>query len=799
MKAWLFILFLLTVSTTWAQEESDLRQIYLQAEEEYNIGHFDASIRLLDNGMPHFKGALKVSAYRLLSLCHLGKDQPLEAERFTTLLLKEDPYYNATIHDPLRFADMVERLKRGEQTTITTASQQAESVQEAPVPVTVITEKMIEAIEANSLKEVLATYVPGITVIEGNSELNVAMHGVYSSEQQKILILLNGHRLNSRSTNAQAPDYSISMDKVKQIEVLRGPASSLYGNAAVTAVVNIITKDGRDLNGVSAKVGIGSFDTYKADLLFGKSGLNMNILAWTSVYASEGEKIFHPASATGVWRYFPLDGYTYINGFNRKPAYDIGCILQWDRNWKLYLNHQHAKMQSTYAYIALKAPYVYDKYRRINGQMPGHSRTVSRAELEYNNAWGKFTFDANAYVDMEQQLNYEIDGDSLPPGFILSLPEGEIMDSIVATRGFFQTVSWTDFTYGIMAKSTYSYGKESGMHGTLLFGGQFEQYRMVSSEASVGEDFDKILLTMSQRNSQIHLGSEWTFSTFFQGKHFFSPRLIANIGMRFDYKHRFNGKTMYAFSPRIALIYKLNNWNLKASYARSFVDAPYFYRANKVASYRGSENLNPEYLDALQLSALFSMPSIYLEYDCNLYYNRLNGILYNDKSAANTERPVYTNAGFLNLFGVENSFSYTPPGLDIRMNLTYQRVLDSQNYSVTGSKINGVPAISMNLVVSKSLLQRAKQSLWATASLSCYSKQNMPVSGIKDGVSYTDLNYKIKASSIVDLALRYKFKRIETSLVCKNLLDTRYTRASSYDIDVLQQGRSFMWKIGYNF
>ena len=204
-------------------------------------------------------------------------------------------------------------------------------------------------------------------------------------------------------------------------------------------------------------------------------------------------------------------------------------------------------------------------------------------------------------------------------------------------------------------------------------------------------------------------------------------------------------------------------------------------------------------MDALQLSALFSMPSIYLEYDCNLYYNRLNGILYNDKSAANTERPVYTNAGFLNLFGVENSFSYTPPGLDIRMNLTYQRVLDSQNYSVTGSKINGVPAISMNLVVSKSLLQRAKQSLWATASLSCYSKQNMPVSGIKDGVSYTDLNYKIKASSIVDLALRYKFKRIETSLVCKNLLDTRYTRASSYDIDVQQQGRSFMWKIGYSF
>ena len=694
---------------------------------------------------------------------------------------------------------MIERLKRGEETTITTASQQAESVDEAPVPVTVITEEMIKTIGANSLKEVLATYVPGITIVEGNSELNVAMHGVYSSEQQKILIMLNGHRLNSRATNAQAPDYSISLEKVKQIEVLRGPASSLYGNAAVTAVVNIITKDGRDLDGLSVSVGAGSFGTYKADLLFGKSGVNMNFLGWASVYSSEGEKIYYPASATGVWRLFPMDGYVYLNGFNRKPAYDIGCILQWNRNWKFYINHQHAKMQSAYAYVALNAPYTYDKYRRMNGEKPGHARTSSRAELQYSNLWNNFSFDANIYVDIEKQLNYEADGDSLPSGFIVHLPVGEVMDSVIATKGFFQTVSWDDYTYGLTAKGAYSYGNERKMHGTLLLGVQLENYVMSSSEASIGDDFDKVLVTMSEHNSQIRLGNEWSFSTFLQEKHYFSSHLIANVGIRYDYKRRFNGRVMHAFSPRLAFIYKLNRWNFKACYARSFVDAPYFYRANTVATYRGSEDLKPEYLDAVQLSAMYSVPSIYLTYDCNFYYNKLTGLLYNDKQAANTERPVYSNAGSLDLFGIENSFSYNPPGLDIYMNLTYQRVLNANNYVVIGHQVEGIPAVTMNLVASKLIYRHGLHNLWLNGNLSCYSKQRMGVSSYLDGTMYVNDDYRIKGTAIVDMSLSYKFKNIETSLLCKNMIGTRYTRASLYGIDVLQQGRSFMWKIGYTF
>lgn len=773
---------------------------YIAAETAYRDGRIREAVSLLQDGEGEYDESLRPNVCRLYALCHLALDDTEKTEKYVRMLLKYMPYYAISLDDPIRFVDMVKKY-RISQSTVVTASQQLETLEEVPVPVTLITEEMIRAIGSNNLKEVLTTYVPGITAVEGNSELNLAMHGVYSSVQQKILIMLNGHRLNSRATNAQAPDYSISLDKVKQIEVLRGPASSLYGNAALTAVVNIITKNGHDVDGISVRTGIGSFGTYKADLLAGKSGANMNFLSWASVYSSEGEKIHYTESSTGVWRYYPLNGNIYINGFNRKPVYDIGCITQWDGHWKLYFNIQHAKMQPVYSYVAVKAPYSYEKYRRINGEKPGNSRTTLRGELQYNRQWSKWSLDATLYADMERQMNYEADGDSLPDGFFIIPPEDEVLDSLAAKRGFFQMVGWNDYAYGINVKSGRSYSVGNAGHGNLLAGCQLENYTMLSSDAHVGDNYDRIAVTLSEHNSQIRSGNELSFSAFAQIKHYLTSRFIANIGLRYDYKRRFNGKKLHAFSPRAAFIYKTGRLSLKACYARSFVDAPYFNRASTVASYRGSENLAPEYMDAIQLCATWLIPSSHLEYDCNLYYNSLDGLIYYDRAAASGHEndPVYSNAGSLNLFGVENSFSYTPPGARIFLNLTWQSVLHSRNYLVNDNRVDGIPAVTVNLVASKRVFDSSRHSLWVNADLSCYTRQSIHASAFRDGKFLEDDNYPIKGSALLGIGLCYRFLKLEHCLTCKNVFNTRYTRASSYNIDVPQQGRHLMWTVRYSF
>ncbi|MBR0259037.1 MAG: TonB-dependent receptor plug domain-containing protein, partial [Prevotella sp.] len=227
--------------STDLQAGENYRAIYDQAEQDYNIGRIEEARKALVDNLSDFPISLQLSAYRILSLCALGLDDNDEAERYVRMILDVNPYYSTTLSDPQRFIDMVEDIKGGRNATITTASSQAESLNEVPVPTTLITREMIQDCGARNLQEVLVTYVPGMNIVDGNDDINIAMRGIYSNGQEKILIMLNGHRLNSFATNIAAPDFSMSLDKVRQIEVLRGPASSLYGGVSLTAVVNVIT------------------------------------------------------------------------------------------------------------------------------------------------------------------------------------------------------------------------------------------------------------------------------------------------------------------------------------------------------------------------------------------------------------------------------------------------------------------------------------------------------------------------------------------------------------------------------
>ena len=294
-----------------AQEKQNQRQVYEKAEEAYQIGQLDQAIELLEDHLNDFSGNLRQSALRLVSICYLAQDDTDKSEQYARALLSINPYYTS-VQDP---------IKSGRSSTVTTASSQAESINEAPVPVTVITREMIDQLSNNkSIGQILATYVPGLNEVSAYSISNVAMHGVYTSSQEKILVMENGHRLNMRATNNGKLDYAISTEKIDHIEILRGPASSLYGNVALTAVVNIITKSGREINGVKGKYGYGSYGTHRADFIAGTTLLDADVMAWASIYTSQGRKIDVPEFSDNSMT--PHDGSVYVGGYREKPSYD---------------------------------------------------------------------------------------------------------------------------------------------------------------------------------------------------------------------------------------------------------------------------------------------------------------------------------------------------------------------------------------------------------------------------------------------------------------------------------------------
>ena len=120
---WATINILISGSLFAQQAEMDHRQRFALAESEYQIGHLDNAIDMLNREVATYSGTLKVSAYRLLALCYLAQDDMENANQCVDLLLKEDPYYSISFNDPERFAELIRNRKEGK-TTLVTASQE---------------------------------------------------------------------------------------------------------------------------------------------------------------------------------------------------------------------------------------------------------------------------------------------------------------------------------------------------------------------------------------------------------------------------------------------------------------------------------------------------------------------------------------------------------------------------------------------------------------------------------------------------------------------------------------------------
>ena len=761
-----------------AQDNNESRQIYLQAEEEYQVGRLEQALKLLQTNINDFDGNLKQNAYRLIALCYLAQDNTSQTETYAKLLLQENPYYTS-IQDPVRFEDIIKRLKTGRSATVTTASSQAESINEAPVPVTIITAEMIEMLGYNkNLNQILAAYIPGVSVVASSTLDNIAMHGAYSTGQEKILIMENGHRLNARSTNLGRTDYAINTQKIDHIEVLRGPASSLYGNVALTAVVNIITKEGTSINGISAQYGYGSLHTHKADLLAGTHFMNCDISAWASFYSSAGEdRYISPERDQSLDIYRAVapatyGGYGHINKYADKPSYDVGVNLKLN-DFSLMFSRKSGK--KAHQYSMLGQLFNYDEYRRYDGNKPGYAMDENHADIGYKKSWGNFSFNASVYGDWYNIDDYSVASDAMKysafneDGTPMKDEDGNPV--YTEWNGAYQIYGWKEMTVGTTMRGDCNYTL-GGMNGNILAGMQYEYFSMYDSYAIVGQDFDAIQFLVRESENPVLSGRENIISFFLQDKHYFTKKLILNAGLRFDSKYRANGTRINALSPRLAFIYTpRTDFSMKLSYSRSFVDAPYFYRRNTDNSYLGAEGLKSEYLNAIQFDVLGEIAPIHLSYDVNLFYNKFTDIIY-AIPGAKLEDVKYRNSGKLDIIGAEMDVHYNYKRLRADLTASYTHLLSAKDYYYHDNHIFSVPNFVTNGVFSYKLLNKASNNLWITSNIRFST--NSYIQKVNAEVYEEE---KMPSSFIFDLGVRYQMGNHMTLRVdCENLFDkTTYT------------------------
>ncbi|MDP1570550.1 MAG: TonB-dependent receptor [Vicinamibacterales bacterium] len=143
---------------------------------------------------------------------------------------------------------------------VVTASRVEQQLVNAPATVSVVTADVIASSPATNYAELLRS-VPGMNITQISArDFNITMRGATSTLATSQLALLDGRSLYLDFFGFVAWDLlPVNPNELRQIEVIRGPASAVWGANALNGVINFISKTPRELHGDSLTISAGMF------------------------------------------------------------------------------------------------------------------------------------------------------------------------------------------------------------------------------------------------------------------------------------------------------------------------------------------------------------------------------------------------------------------------------------------------------------------------------------------------------------------------------------------------------------
>lgn len=156
---------------------------------------------------------------------------------------------------------------------IVTANRGASRIADVPARVTLISSAAIESRPVTTVDEMLST-VPGLNVSRSfgifSHKSSVTMRGLSGNEQARVLVMIDGIPVN-KSDGGSVNWNLIDPAMVERIEVVKGPASSMYGSNAMGGAINVITRRPQDDLSGRITAGYGTFNTFSGRVRLGQN------------------------------------------------------------------------------------------------------------------------------------------------------------------------------------------------------------------------------------------------------------------------------------------------------------------------------------------------------------------------------------------------------------------------------------------------------------------------------------------------------------------------------------------------
>ena len=164
--------------------------------------------------------------------------------------------------DEIAEAEKEGKVRLEEEITVVSASKVESRLVDAPATMSVITAQQLEANPAQNYADLFRS-VPGVNAIQLSArDVNLTSRQSTSSLSNSQLVLVDGRAVNTEFFGNVFWDLvpDPNSNQVKQVEIVRGPASIVWGANALAGVVNIITKSPRESPGFGFNLSAGLFN-----------------------------------------------------------------------------------------------------------------------------------------------------------------------------------------------------------------------------------------------------------------------------------------------------------------------------------------------------------------------------------------------------------------------------------------------------------------------------------------------------------------------------------------------------------
>ncbi|WP_321389349.1 TonB-dependent receptor domain-containing protein [uncultured Desulfuromusa sp.] len=491
---------------------------------------------------------------------------------------------------------------------VVTATRVGTPLSQIASSVTVITAEEIEAKQQTQLLDVLRS-VPGVSLVQTGSpgaQTSIFLRG---TDTRHTLLLIDGIEYRDASSSGGGPALeNLTTDNIKQIEIVRGPQSVLYGSDAIGGVINIITKKGSQQPEGYASIEGGSYNTWieKAGFSAGSETVSSSFSASrtdSDGFSSANEK----------------DGNNEEDGYeNTTLSFNLGAELS--EIFSINLNvHSDDSTNDYDAYGPVDGDYNQET-ELLAGRLEGNLKLL---DGRWNIAIGAAKTDKNRIANGPVYSDrYEYDG---------KITKLDMLNTILL-----------------------------GKNNTLILGAETEKDELESfSYLGDYSSFPTVTYTPfrykeSVTNNAIYIQDQITVGQF-----------SAAIGLRHDDHDQFGGKTTWRFAPTYNLT--SSGTRLKASVGTGF-KAPTLYQLyGQLPPYNvGNEDLQPEESFGWDLGFEQSLLNSSVLISFTYFHNDIDDYIDYDYSDG------YLNVDGLITQGVESSVAWYPSSLlDVTLGYTY--------------------------------------------------------------------------------------------------------------------------------